>query len=72
MTLAFKVGSDNQLPPSPKNWPRCGSFVFDEESEKDKILNKRNKSSRITSNFQFLFLNILLIFYLSEIFPKLL
>lgn len=27
MALVFKVGDDNQMPPVPKDFPKCGDYI---------------------------------------------
>ena len=65
MTLALKVGGEDQLPPSPRNWPQCGSFVFDEHNEGLESLIQINISSRIATHLDFLLFTIFCIFYLN-------
>lgn len=41
MGLLVKVGDISDLPPAPKNWPKCGNYAYQESSpDQPDILKK--------------------------------
>ena len=44
MSLLIKIGNVTDLPKEPTNWPQCGDFVNEDESQSN-FLNQSNKNN---------------------------